>query len=117
MVEFDKDGLIINDTARWADCIACEMVPAAWIIRWDETLLLMLTDRKWRSANYDEIGMNCFNFALEFFNNLGHEDLKFDSKEDLCDRLILSKIQTVIRYSSLYRTLKSQEYLLSDNSI
>ncbi|EZA54177.1 hypothetical protein DMN91_001427 [Ooceraea biroi] len=114
VVEFDKTGLIVNDVARWIDCVAFKVVPIAWTIRWDETLCLMSRDVKWKSINYDEIHMNCFNFVLEFFNNLRYADLRFTNKEDLCERLILSKIQTAIRYSSLYRVLKNQEYLISD---
>lgn len=114
VVEFDQNGLILNDTVRWTDCIALETVPVAWRTRWDDTLRLMLVDVKWKSVNYDEIRMNCFNFVLEFFNTLGYPDLRFRSKEELCERLILSRIQTAVRYSSLYRVLKDQEYLISD---
>ncbi|KAL0131800.1 hypothetical protein PUN28_002982 [Cardiocondyla obscurior] len=114
ILEFDKEGLIKNDTARWTDCIALEIIPAAWAARWDETLLLMSNDPKWKSVYYNAISMNCFNFVLEFFNNLGYMDLRFESKEDLCERLILLKMHNAIRYISLYRALKDEEYLLLD---
>ncbi|XP_018303149.1 MKRN2 opposite strand protein [Mycetomoellerius zeteki] len=114
IVEFDKEGLIINDITKWTDCIVLELVPAAWTAQWDETLLLMSKDLKWKSINYNAINMNCFNFVLEFINNLGYRDLRFESKEELCERLILSKMYKVMRYLSLYSTLKDQEYLLSD---
>lgn len=117
VVEFDRGGLMANDVARWTVCIALEVVPAAWAARSDETLSLMSRDPKWESVNYDAVGMNCFNFVLEFFNNLGHADLRFASKEDLCERLILSKMQNAMRYVSLYRALKDQEYLLSDHHV
>jgi len=115
IVEFDKEGLITNDIANWTDCIALEVVPAAWTAQWDETLSLMLKDLKWRSVNYNAISMNCLNFVLEFFNNLGYTGLRFASKEDLCERLILLKMYNAIQYVSLYRVLKDQEYLLSDS--
>ncbi|XP_050457528.1 uncharacterized protein LOC126854638 [Cataglyphis hispanica] len=115
IVEFDKDGLIANDVDRWTDCIAFQVVSVAWTVRWDETLSFMSKDDRWKSINYDDINMNCFDFVLEFLNNLGYENLKFASKVDLCERLILSKIQNAIRYNSLYRALKHQEYLLSDH--
>lgn len=117
IVEFDKNGLIVNDVTRWTDCVAFKVVPIAWTVQWDDTLSLMLRDHKWRYVNYNENTMNCFDFVLEFFNNLGHENLKFASKEDLCTKLLLSRIQNVIRYSSLYRTLKNQEYVLSNKHI
>lgn len=117
IVEFDSDGLIVNDVARWTDCIAFKVVSVAWTVQWDDTISLMLRDLKWRSVNYNEITMNCFDFVLEFFNNLEHGDLKFASKEDLCNKLILSRIQSVIKYSSLYRALKVQEYVLSNKHI
>lgn len=117
ILEFDKDGLIANDVTRWVDCVALEVVPAAWTARWDEILSLMSKDLKWNSINYNTISMNCFNFVLDFFNNLGYADLKFTSKEDLCERLILLKMHNVIRYVSLYRALKDQEYLLSDHHV
>lgn len=115
IVEFDKEGLIVNDVAGWTDCIALEVVPAAWTVQWDETLLLMTKDFKWKSVYYNAISMNCFDFVLEFFNNLGYADLRFASKEDLCKRLIMSKMHNAIQYVSLYRGLKDQEYLLSDH--
>lgn len=115
VVEFDKDGLIANDVDRWTDCVAFHVAPVAWTARWDETLSSMSGDDRWKSVNYDEINMNCFDFVLEFLNNLGYANLKFASKEDLCERLILSKIQNAIKYISLYRALKHQEYLLSDH--
>ncbi|XP_011268603.1 MKRN2 opposite strand protein isoform X2 [Camponotus floridanus] len=115
IVEFDKDGLIANDVDRWIGCVAFHVVPVAWTAQWDETLSSMSRDDRWKSVNYDEINMNCFDFVLEFLNNLGYANLKFASKEDLCERLILSKIQNAIKYISLYRALKHQEYLLSDH--
>lgn len=115
IVEFDKEGLIVNDVARWTDCVALEVVSTAWITQWDETLSLMLKDLKWKSINYNAASMNCFNFVLEFFNNLGYADLRFVSKEDLCERLIMLKMNNAIRYISLYRVLKDQEHLLSDH--
>ncbi|KAG5345247.1 MKROS protein, partial [Acromyrmex charruanus] len=115
IVEFDKEGLIENDITKWTDCIVLELVPAAWTAQWDEALLLMSKDLKWKSINYDAINMNCFNFVLEFFNNLGYRDLRFESKEELCERLILSKMYKAMQYVSLYRTLKDQEYLLLDH--
>lgn len=117
ILEFDKEGLITNDMARWTDCIALEVIPVAWTAQWDETLLLMSKNLKWKSVNYNAISMNCFNFVLDFFNNLGYPDLRFVSKEDLCERLILLKMQNAVRYVSLYRALKDQEYLLSDHHI
>lgn len=123
VVEFDRGGLTANDVASssagWTDCVAVgTVVTVAWTARWDETLALMLKDPKWRSVNYDEADMNCFNFVLEFLNNLGHADLRFASKEDLCQRLLLSKVQSAVRYGLLYRALKSREYLLScDNNV
>ncbi|KAL6258661.1 hypothetical protein P5V15_010614 [Pogonomyrmex californicus] len=114
IVEFDKKGLIVNDVANWTNCVALEVVPAAWTNRWDETLSLILKDLKWRSSNYNTISLNCFDFVLEFFNNLGYTDLRFANKEDLCERLILSKLQNAIRYISVYRALKAQECLLSN---
>lgn len=115
IVEFDKEGLIVNDVARWTNCIALEVVPAAWTTLWDKTLTLMSRNLKWKSVNYNAISMNCFDFVLEFFNNLGYMDLRFVSKEDLCERLIMLKMYNAIRYISLYRDLKDQEYLLSDH--
>lgn len=115
IMEFDKEGLIMNDVASWTDCIALEIVPAAWTAKWNETLSFMLKDLKWKSVNYNAISMNCFNFVLDFFNNLGYADLRFASKEDLCERLILLKMHNAIRYVSLYRALKNQEYLLLDH--
>lgn len=117
ILEFDKEGLVANDVARWTDCVALEVVPASWIVQWDETLSLVSKDPKWRSVNYNAVSMNCFNFVLDFLNNLGYTDLRFVSKEDLCERLILLKMQNAIRYVSLYRTLKDQEYVLSDYHI
>ncbi|GAB1861384.1 MKRN2 opposite strand protein [Camponotus japonicus] len=111
VVEFDKDGLIANDVDRWTGCVVFQVVPVAWIARWDETLSSMSRDDRWKSVNYDEINMNCFDFVLEFLNNLEYANLKFTSKEDLCERLILSKIQNAIKYISLYRAFKHQKYL------
>ncbi|XP_036149565.1 MKRN2 opposite strand protein [Monomorium pharaonis] len=114
IVEFDKKGPIVNDFARWikVDCIALEIVPAAWTARWDETLSLILNDFKWKHINYDAISMNCFDFVLEFLNNLRYPELRFMSKEDLCERLIVPKMNNAVRYISLYRSLKDREYLL-----
>lgn len=117
IVEFDRNGLIVNDMVRWTGCVAFKVVSVAWTVQWDDTLSLMLKDLKWKPINYNEITMNCFDFVFEFFNNLGHGDLKFASKEDLCKKLILSRIQNVIRYSLLYRALKDQEYVLSNKHI
>lgn len=117
IVEFDKDGLIVNDVTRWTACVAFKVVPIAWTFQWDDTLSLMLKDLKWRHVNYNETTLNCFDFVLEFFNNLGHGDLKFTSKEDLCKRLILSRIQNVIKYSSLYRALRDQDYVILNKHI
>lgn len=115
--EFDKNGLIINDVAKWKNCIVLKIVPASWTVQWDETLQYILEDLKWNSVNYHIINMNCFDFILEFFNHLGYVDLKFASKEDLCEKLILSKFQNAMRYISLYKALKNEEFLLSDNTI
>ncbi|EFN86011.1 MKRN2 opposite strand protein [Harpegnathos saltator] len=117
IVEFDRNGLIVNNVMKWTDCVAFKVVPVAWTVQWDNTLSSMLRDPKWKSANYNEISMNCFDFVLEFFNILSYEDLKFTSKEDLCRRLILSKIQNVIKYSSLYKVLKNQEYVISNKYV
>lgn len=115
VVEYDRDGLTANDRDGWTDCVVFQVVPVAWTVRWDETLSLMSRDDRWKSVNYDGISMNCFDFVLEFLNNLGYASLKFASKVDLCERLILSRIQNAIRYNSLHRVLKQQEYLLSDH--
>lgn len=114
VLEFDKEGLIANDITRWTDCMSFKVVPAAWTAQWDKTLSFMSKDFKWKSVNYNAINMNCFNFVLEFFNNLEYADLRFASKEDLCERLIVLKMHNAIRYVSLYRALKDQEYLLLD---
>ncbi|CAK9810650.1 MKRN2 opposite strand protein [Anthophora plagiata] len=116
VVEYDKKGLIISDGAQWTNCIAINIIPSSWKNHWTETLKLILKDTKWRSENYHEITMNCFNFVIEFINNLRYIDNKyiyFDNKETMCDKLILPKLQDAVKYNSLFKQLKSTEYVIS----
>lgn len=117
IIEFDKNGLIVNDVMKWTDCIVFKVVPDAWISRWDKTLSEMSKDLKWQSINYSENKLNCFDFVLEFINNLEYIDLKFVTKENLCEQLILPKLQIVSRYTLLYRALKDQEYFIMDHHL
>ncbi|XP_029038611.1 MKRN2 opposite strand protein [Osmia bicornis bicornis] len=104
--EYDKEGIIINDWSKWINCIALTIVPSCWEDHWNETLKIMLKDSKWKSENYDENSMNCFNFVLEFIYNLQYMDMKFISKECMCNKLILPKIQEAIKYNSLFKKLQ-----------
>ncbi|KZC09681.1 hypothetical protein WN55_00814 [Dufourea novaeangliae] len=108
--EFDRQGLIVNDHCRWTDCVAFKIVPSSWENHWDETLERMLKDTKWKSKNYDEVDMNCCNFVMEFVNNLQYTNIKFASKEDMCNELIMSKIQDAIKYNYVLKKLEKNDY-------
>lgn len=111
--EYDKEGIIINDWSKWINCILLTIVPSSWEDHWNETLKIMLKDSKWKSENYDESSMNCFNFVLEFIHNLQYMGMKFISKEDMCNKLILPKIQEAIKYNSLFKKLQTNKYFVS----
>ncbi|CAK9821903.1 MKRN2 opposite strand protein [Anthophora retusa] len=111
--EYDKEGLIVNDCAKWTNCIAINIIPSSWENHWNETLKLILKDTKWKSENYHEMTMNCFNFVVEFINNLQYMNVNFVNKETMCDKLILPKLQDAIKYNSLFKQLKSTEFFIS----
>ncbi|OAD60792.1 hypothetical protein WN48_04559 [Eufriesea mexicana] len=111
--EYDKKGLILNDNTKWMNCIAVNIIPSSWDCYWNKTLKLMLKDSKWKSENYDEILMNCFNFVIEFINNLKYMDVNFINKETICEKLILPKLKDALTYNSLVMKLKSTEFLIS----
>ncbi|XP_026670485.1 MKRN2 opposite strand protein [Ceratina calcarata] len=111
--EYDKEGLIINDCSRWTSCIAISIIPSSWDNHWNETLKAMLKDSKWRSENYNELSMNCYNFVIEFMNKLKYMDMDFVDKETMCDKLILPRIRDAVRYNSLFIKLKAHEFFIS----
>ncbi|XP_076184088.1 MKRN2 opposite strand protein-like [Ptiloglossa arizonensis] len=111
--EFDKQGVIINDHSKWTDSIVLKITPTSWDNHWDETLQAMLKDIKWKSENYDEVKMNCFNFVMEFINNLHYTNIIFASKENMCDKLILSKIQEAVKYNSVFKKLENNDYFIT----
>lgn len=111
--EFDRGGILVNNHSRWTDCIAIQIVPASWNEHWDNTLQKMLADPKWKSNNYDEDAMNCFNFVIEFMNNLSYMDVRFINKEDLCEKLLLSKIRDAVKYNALYKNLQHKCFFIS----
>ncbi|XP_053988266.1 MKRN2 opposite strand protein [Hylaeus anthracinus] len=111
--EYDKQGIIINDHSKWTDCIALKITPICWDYHWDETLQAILKDNKWRSDNYDEVTMNCFNFVIEFINNLQYMNMIFISKENMCDKLILAKIQEAVKYNSVFKSLEHNDYFIT----
>lgn len=110
--EYDTAGIIVNDRSKWTDCIALKMIPSSWDNQWDKSLDAMLKDIKWKSENYNDVTMNCFNFVIEFINNLQYADMRFVNKEDICDKLILPKIQEAIKYNSLFKKLKLNKYFI-----
>ncbi|XP_043253988.1 MKRN2 opposite strand protein [Colletes gigas] len=111
--EYDKQGVIINDRSKWTDCIALKITPTSWDNHWDETLQELLKDIKWKSDNYDKATMNCFNFVIEFINNLKYMNAMFTSKENICDKLLLSKIQEAVKYNSIFKNLKNNDYFIT----
>ncbi|XP_035728658.1 MKRN2 opposite strand protein-like [Vespa mandarinia] len=114
LYEFDKHGLIINNVSQWINCISIQVVPASWDYYWDEILNVMTHDIKWKSINYDQNTMNCFNFVREFLYKLNYNNLQFENGEDMCRKLILPKLHEAIRYITLYKNLKDNQYFISD---
>ncbi|XP_014604630.1 PREDICTED: MKRN2 opposite strand protein [Polistes canadensis] len=106
LFEFDRYGLIINNFAQWTSCIAMQVVPASWDYYWDEILNIMRQDIKWKSINYNEDTMNCFDFVREFLYKLNYTNLQFKNAEDMCRELILPKLYEAVRYITLYKKLK-----------
>lgn len=111
--EYDKEGLILNDCSRWTNCIAINVIPSSWDSHWNETLKIMLKDSKWKSENYDETSMNCFNFVIEFINNLKYMNMNFTNKETICEKLILPKLRDALTYNLLFMKLESNEFFIS----
>ncbi|XP_076755150.1 MKRN2 opposite strand protein-like [Xylocopa sonorina] len=111
--EYDKEGLVINDCSKWTKCIAIRLIPSSWDNHWNETLTIMLKDPKWRSDNYNESLMNCFNFVIEFLNNLKYTNLSFVNKETICEKLILPKIRDALKYNSVSMKLKTSDIFIS----
>ncbi|CAL7947744.1 unnamed protein product [Xylocopa violacea] len=111
--EYDKQGLIINDYSKWTKCIAISLIPPSWGNHWNETLKIMLKDPKWRSDNYDESLMNCFNFVIEFLNNLKYINVCYVNKETICEKLILPKIKDALKYNSVSMKLKTSDIFIS----
>ncbi|KAK9301712.1 hypothetical protein QLX08_006011 [Tetragonisca angustula] len=111
--EYDREGLILNDCSKWTNCIAINIIPSSWEDHWNETLKVMLTDSKWKSENYNETSMNCFNFVIEFINNLKYMSLNFMNKEAMCEMLILPKIKDALTYNLLFTKLKTNEFFIS----
>lgn len=111
--EYDKAGLIINDCSKWTNCIALNVIPSSWGSHWNELLKAMLNDPKWRSVNYNDISMNCFSFVIDFVNNLHYLNMNFVNKESICEKLILPKLNDALKYNSIFKKLKTNEFLVS----
>ncbi|XP_076233438.1 MKRN2 opposite strand protein-like [Calliopsis andreniformis] len=111
--EYDIGGIIVNNHSKWTNSIILKIIPLSWESHWDKTLEKMLKDVKWTFENYDEISMNCFSFVIEFLNNLQYINMRFVNKEDICNKLILSKIQDAVKYNSIFKKLKNNDYLIS----
>lgn len=111
--EYDKVGLVVNDYSKWMNCIAINIIPSSWINHWNETLKIMIKDPKWKSENYDEVSMNCFNFVIEFINNLKYINTNFIDKETICENLILPKLGDALTYNSLFMKLETTEFFIS----
>lgn len=111
--EYDREGLILNDFSKWTNCIAINVIPSSWEEDWNEKLKVMLTDSKWKSENYNETSMNCFNFVIEFINNLNYVHLNFMNKETMCEMLILPKLKDALTYNLIFAKLKTNEFFIS----
>ncbi|XP_012273074.1 MKRN2 opposite strand protein [Orussus abietinus] len=112
IVEFDTCGIIINNFSNWTNCVSLKVIPESWESHWDRTLETIRKNVKWNADNYNEVSMNCFSFVIEFLNLLTYPGFHFSCKEDLCKELILPKIQDTLRYISIYRNLKNNNYLV-----
>lgn len=112
VIEFDKQGIIIDDSSKWTNCIAVKIIPSSWDIHWDDVLKNMCADSKWKSYNYDEKALNCFNFVIEFLNQLNYPDTCFKTKEELCEKLLLPKIREALNYNYLFKSLENNTFVV-----
>lgn len=107
--EFDKCGLVINDNIKWKNCAAIEMIPDSWQMFWDEILTEMCNDSKWKPSNYNDATFNCFNFVISFLQKLNYKNTQFMNKEEMCEAFVLPRIQTILKYASIYKNLKDRD--------
>ncbi|XP_058807788.1 MKRN2 opposite strand protein [Phymastichus coffea] len=114
VIEYDKSGLVKCDNHMWKNCVAIQLIPISWQIFWDEMLSIVCNDSNWHTANYNELKYNCFTFVISFLKNINYPSAKFTSKEDLCKILILPKIQSVLKYSTVYRHLVSKDFYIQE---
>ncbi|XP_051159110.1 MKRN2 opposite strand protein [Leptopilina boulardi] len=112
--EFDKRGLVKNDFSKWTNCISLKLIPKSWELHWDETLEIITKNSKWKTNNYHELTFNCFNFIIEFLELLKFENIQFMNKEEMCENLILPKLQEAMRFISLYRKLLTNNYIVQN---
>lgn len=110
VIEYDKCGLVKNDNDKWNDCISIQLIPHSWQLFWDEMLSNMCNDSMWCAANYDDVKFNCFTFVTSFLRNLNYKDAQFTSKEDICESLILPKIQIALKYATIHRHLMNEDF-------
>lgn len=112
--EFDKPGILKNDFTNWKNCLALKIVPESWTEHWDLTLETVCNDKKWSSLNYREDSFNCFNFVIEFLNELKYDKVKFNGKENFCRHFLIPRIQDALKFVKFYRKLKNVDYFVSN---
>lgn len=111
VIEYDKCGLVKNNNPKWKDCTAIRLVPESWETFWDNVLTEMENDSKWNSNNYHDSTFNCFSFVILFLKNLKFIDT---TREEMCEKFILPKIQNILKYASVYKQLKDTSFYFQE---
>jgi len=115
--EYDKNGLKNNDTTRWSQCLAIQIVQqpdSKWREYWDYTLEIVSQQDRWISERYKEDDHNCYTFVLAFLRTLQLKSINKAvlNKMDFCREYILPRTISAGKYISLYRKLLTEKTIM-----
>lgn len=113
IVEYDSLGLRIASSNTWAQCLMLYQVEEIWHDHWDSQLAECFSKTDcWSAEKYNELSFNCYTFVLSFLRLLGLPDLTtlLQNKNIFCDKLILPKTKSALKYISVYRRLQVQPF-------
>ncbi|XP_044015401.1 MKRN2 opposite strand protein, partial [Aphidius gifuensis] len=113
LYEFDNRGIVVNDFDNWKSCIVFDNFEESWHSYFDEIINNKLLNNKltkWNKNNYHPINFNCFNFIIEFLNELKYPNYFYNNKIDICDKLILPKIHEAMRFIKIYKHIEKHDF-------
>lgn len=103
--DFDEKGL--NQLSVWPECLAVVTADIYIPEAWDQMLQVICGNTtSWQKSRYHEEQWNCFDFVLQFLQQLQHPEVSGSvtmSKTEFCEHYLTKKTKRAEQYIHLYR--------------